>query len=179
MADATTFCCSSGVRNALTPPLYRPSRPERTLLHRIVRQHPETFLTVARQGNRGSTRYRVMPIPHLASTSSVVCPIMASPGRGTVQGVIEISRIVIAHLPSCQIRPHGFRCNGTTVHLGATLIRACLFYDVENRFPGRLCSRYMVYDLDLEGRLTLPKVFRLDHHMNDIVCSMASYTKTR
>ena len=31
--------------------LYRPRRPERTLLHRLVREHLETFLALARQGH--------------------------------------------------------------------------------------------------------------------------------
>jgi hypothetical protein len=34
-----------------TTALYRPRRPERTLLHRLVREHLETYLSLARQGD--------------------------------------------------------------------------------------------------------------------------------
>ena len=34
-----------------TPALYRPRRPERTLLYRLVREHLETYLSLARQGD--------------------------------------------------------------------------------------------------------------------------------
>jgi hypothetical protein len=34
-----------------TPALYRPRRPERTLLHRLVGEHLETYLSLARQGH--------------------------------------------------------------------------------------------------------------------------------
>jgi hypothetical protein len=42
-----------------TPALYRPRRPERTLIHRLVREHLETFLALAHQGQA-----EIEPVPH-------------------------------------------------------------------------------------------------------------------
>ena len=42
----------------LTPVLYRPRRPERALLHRLVREHLETYLSLARQGHE-----EIDPVP--------------------------------------------------------------------------------------------------------------------
>jgi len=41
-----------------TPALYRPRRPERTLLHRLVREHLETFLALAHKGQA-----EIEPVP--------------------------------------------------------------------------------------------------------------------
>lgn len=43
---------------AKAPARYRPRRPERTFLHRLVREHLETYLSLARQGHE-----EIDPVP--------------------------------------------------------------------------------------------------------------------
>jgi hypothetical protein len=41
--------CIAGPGQDSSPGIYRPRRPEQSILHRLVREHLETFLALARQ----------------------------------------------------------------------------------------------------------------------------------
>lgn len=64
MSSLLSTASSPAAFTRTAPALYRPRRPERTLLHSLVREHLETFLALARQGQA-----EMSPVPGYVETT--------------------------------------------------------------------------------------------------------------
>jgi hypothetical protein len=56
--------CSSGTSSAPSPGIYKARHPEQTVLHRLLREHLETWLALARQDNA-----EIDPVPRFVETT--------------------------------------------------------------------------------------------------------------
>ncbi len=64
MSSLLSTASSPAAFTRTAPALYRPRWPERTLLHSLVREHLETFLALARQGQA-----EMSPVPGYVETT--------------------------------------------------------------------------------------------------------------